>query len=344
MVNERYEEEGHEEGEYHFSDDQASYDMEPDALAKDSAGVAVAPKESVSEKLKQHRRMVVGIIVFIVLLGIVYQLMSPSSAPVPELEPNTAAKVPPKKIVIPAQTQPMQQAPIVQPATVVTAPAQPVVEQPVVQPPQQPSMTAPPVSPSPTAMPEQQPTAQPVAVTTTTTTTGLPPQTQVTAGAIQADKNIPDRVAMLEQQNSAMMNLMQTQYAQKISDTESQNTQLRTQVQELNARISSMEVAFRQLTKILRNSASNTAANSNREMVNVPVANRVTQPKSIYTVQAIIPGRAWLKADSGETVTVAEGDVLKGYGRITKIDPYDGIVDIDTGNRVISLSYGLSGD
>lgn len=69
---------------------------------------------------------------------------------------------------------------------------------------------------------------------------------------------------------------------------------------------------------------------------------KVMEPKVIYTVQAIIPGRAWLKSETGETVTVAEGDVLKNYGRVTKIDPYDGVVDIDTGNKMITLSYGTN--
>jgi len=161
-----------------------------------------------------------------------------------------------------------------------------------------------------------------------------------------ADKTVMEKIGMLEQQNSAMMNLLQTQYAQKITETEQQNAQLRTEVQELNARISNMEVAFRQLAKMLRNANPNATANAsaNRGMVSMPTAARAAPPRMTYVVQAIIPGRAWLKADSGDTVTVAEGDTLKGYGRVTRIDPYDGVVDIDTGNRVISLSYGMTGD
>ncbi len=72
------------------------------------------------------------------------------------------------------------------------------------------------------------------------------------------------------------------------------------------------------------------------------VVRKIVEPKIAFTVQAIIPGRAWLKSDSGDTVTVAEGDALKGIGRITKIDPYDGIVQIDTGRKVVTLSYGVS--
>jgi len=68
------------------------------------------------------------------------------------------------------------------------------------------------------------------------------------------------------------------------------------------------------------------------------------EPRIGYSVQAIIPGRAWLKSESGDTVTVAEGDILRNYGRITKIDPYDGIVEIDTGSKTIALSYGLDAE
>lgn len=356
MVNERYEEEGQEEGEYHFSDDQANYDMEADASVKNSEAVAVAPKESVADKIKQHRRIVIGIVVFIILLGIVYKLVSPSNTPVTDFQTGsnvpTAAPVAasPKQTVAPNTESHMAQAPAAtQQTTAVTTtssvvtPASPVQPAPAVspvqQPVQQPVMQTSTVS-QPAVTPEEPAVGQqPPAVMTTTTTP--PPPIAGTPVQAQTEKNIPDRVTTLEQQNNAIMNLMQTQYAQKIADSELQNTQLRNQVQELNARISNMEVAFRQLTKMLRNPSPAAAP---RETMSAPVATRVTQPKINFTVQAIIPGRAWLKSDSGETVTVAEGDMLKGYGRITKIDPYDGIVNIDTGNRVISLAYGLSGD
>ncbi len=87
MVDERYEDEHQEESEYHFSDDQVNYDMEADASVKGAAGaVAASPKESIAEKLKQHRRMVIGIVVFVVLLGIVYKLVTPSSGPATDFQ------------------------------------------------------------------------------------------------------------------------------------------------------------------------------------------------------------------------------------------------------------------
>jgi len=156
-------------------------------------------------------------------------------------------------------------------------------------------------------------------------------------------------VAALEQQSSAIANLLQTQYAQKIANTEMQNSETHTQVQELVTRVSTMELAFHQLTKMLADAkggagpagrAKNTGASGWRS-----AGQQADHPPRVgYSVQAIIPGRAWLRSDSGDTVTVAEGDMLRGLGRIARIDPYDGIVNIDTGTKTVTLSYGANDD
>src|SRR3990167_2525648 len=119
MVNERYDDkfEGQEEGEYHFSDEQSNYEMEVDATVKDTTAtvVAVSPKESLADKLKQHRRIIIGIVVFIVLLGIVYRLIVPSSAPpttdfAPQSTPaKQVATTQPVQAVTPTVSPPAQQ-------------------------------------------------------------------------------------------------------------------------------------------------------------------------------------------------------------------------------------------
>lgn len=187
------------------------------------------------------------------------------------------------------------------PTTPVTAPPQPVVKQE-------------PIVPPPPKVMEQPPVATVVAT---------PPSEEM--------KKIDERLTALEQQTSAMMNLLQTEYAQKISDTEMQENMMRGKMDEISKKINRIESNLQQV------------AQKAREEPAVPVtrAGR-NEPKINYTVQAIIPGRAWLKSESGDTVTVAEGDILRNYGRITKIDPYDGIVEIDTGNRVVALSYGMN--
>lgn len=350
MVNERYDDkpEGQDESEYHFSDDQVNYDMEPEVV-KDgaAAAVAAAPKASITDKLKQNRRIGIGIVIFIMLIALVYKMVSPSTT-----EPSTE--------IVQQQSIPVSKPTATVAATPPAAPAEAAAPAPVeaaapapVEQPQQPAPPAAVAQAQPPA-PEAQSVPQPPAVNPVASQAppSAPAATMPAAPATPEAANVKEAVAALEQQNATAMNLIQTQMAQKMTDNENQVNEMRTQIQELNARIASMEVAFHQLTKILRNQrggegnegAAPPAAANNSEMENPNAPVKVMPGKVNYTVQAIIPGRAWLKSDSGDTVTVAEGDVIKDFGKITRIDPYDGIVNIDTGRKMVTLSYGMSGD
>lgn len=54
-----------------------------------------------------------------------------------------------------------------------------------------------------------------------------------------------------------------------------------------------------------------------------------TEPN--YSVHAIIPGRAWLKAGSGQIITVTEGDKIGDYGTVAVIDAANGLVRTSSG-------------
>jgi intracellular multiplication protein IcmG len=56
-----------------------------------------------------------------------------------------------------------------------------------------------------------------------------------------------------------------------------------------------------------------------------------------YYIQAVIPGRAWLIATNGATLTVREGTVIAGYGMVKLIDPNQGRVSTSSG-QVIRFS------
>ena len=56
-----------------------------------------------------------------------------------------------------------------------------------------------------------------------------------------------------------------------------------------------------------------------------------------YHIQAVIPGRAWLIATNGATLTVREGTVVAGYGMVSLIDPNQGRVMTSSG-QVIRFS------
>lgn len=50
------------------------------------------------------------------------------------------------------------------------------------------------------------------------------------------------------------------------------------------------------------------------------------QPVRDVIVQAVIPGRAWLKDVKGRLVTVQIGDEVPGFGKVVSIDAHRGIV------------------
>jgi len=329
MANERFEKkpENQEDSEYHFSDEEANYEVDPTVTATKTPGAS----GSIISRLSQSRsRLIISITVFILLLVMVYKFLSPSSeAPNTEFNSQETSRAVKIKNLFSHHTNPA-----VQPK--VTTPAQMVQSAPVVMHnPNMPTNMAPNMMPSPNV---------------SVVASAQPAQPSVSEVALaNQQKNIVDRMAVLEQQNTDMMNLLETQYAQKLTDYETQNNQLRAQVQELNSRLGNIEVAFHELTKIMRGmreresmqprpsvTSSEAAVSSQSSMNN--------QQRVNYSVQAVIPGRAWLKSDAGETVTVAEGDIIKDFGKVVKIDPYDGIVSVDTGKRVLSLTYGAGGD
>lgn len=60
-----------------------------------------------------------------------------------------------------------------------------------------------------------------------------------------------------------------------------------------------------------------------------------------YFIQAVIPGRAWLVAENGSTLTVREGSNIPGYGRVKLIEPHEGRVMTSSG-MVIRFSQNDS--
>ena len=59
--------------------------------------------------------------------------------------------------------------------------------------------------------------------------------------------------------------------------------------------------------------------------------------KTKYFLQAVIPGRAWLIAENGSTLTVRDGSLIAGYGIVRLIDPNQGRV-ITSSGQVIQFS------
>jgi intracellular multiplication protein IcmG len=68
---------------------------------------------------------------------------------------------------------------------------------------------------------------------------------------------------------------------------------------------------------------------------------RKTEHYPRYYLQAVIPGRAWLIATNGSTLTVREGNTIAGYGTVKLIDSSQGKV-ITSSGQIIRFNQGDS--
>jgi intracellular multiplication protein IcmG len=142
---------------------------------------------------------------------------------------------------------------------------------------------------------------------------------------------------------------------QKVDTIETSQQNLQTQVSSMNEQITNINNNVTNLTtQINRLSQAitdlTTQLNKQSEEINLLMVRtkpkrirRVVRPfifreeLSIYYINAVIPGRAWLISTNGSTLTVREGTKIPGYGVVRLIDSMEGRILTSSG-RVIKFS------
>jgi intracellular multiplication protein IcmG len=177
-------------------------------------------------------------------------------------------------------------------------------------------VTITPVQPKPTPAPVVMP-VQPVA----------PPPPVVT----QADPEIKQKVLAIEASQESLKS-DQNLLSQKVETVSASVTTLNEQIEKLNTLVNSL--------------STQVASQSNQ----IQVLTVRLQPKPVikktkkklvevitYAIRAVIPGRAWLIASNGSTLTVRRGTPIPGLGVVTSIDAVQGRVATSSG-KVIRFS------
>lgn len=367
--------EGQEESEYHFSDEEVNYEIDAETPKAAESATVSEPKEDLLKRLANSKRIIGITVVFLILVFIVYKMVGQSTTAPTEITPATTAAQP-----MPATNQPnpIQQAQTVPPVSPV-APANPASP---VQPPavQQQGLPAPAVNTANTSAQIIQPASDQTQATqqqliqssvaplpsaqTASVVAVLPEvipvqsspssaygsastQTVSPSALTSMGAYIDARSAALNATSQKAIDQLQNQYTQQVNEFAVQNKTLQDQIQNLTSKVAVMESQLNQLVQVLTKRSQSQQGLPPSSMNNpAPAPVQIQQGPDVriaYNVQAIIPGRAWLKSDNGETLTVAEGDVIKDVGRVAKIDPYDGVVEINTGTKSVSLSYGNAG-
>ncbi len=149
------------------------------------------------------------------------------------------------------------------------------------------------------------------------------------------DEKITQKLAALESSQEQM----QTEFASsntQLSGINNNINEMMTKVTELNRIIalyaSKVDEQSREIEQLTAQAAALKKAQTPHH-----VRHKITSPSLKYYIQAVIPGRAWLIASNGSTITVREGTVIAGLGMVKLIDPRQGRVVISSG-RVIRFS------
>jgi intracellular multiplication protein IcmG len=146
-----------------------------------------------------------------------------------------------------------------------------------------------------------------------------------TSGAVsslkQEQKRIDTEVAAMRTQVSTA--------TQSINDVATKMAELQQTLLVLNERL---EQQSQQMTRLQSMTRTKRATSSKP-----PPRARPAIPKAVYSIQAIIPGRAWIMSNQGKTLTVSRGSAIPGYGTVRTINAKVGRVFTSSG-RVIRFS------
>ena len=125
---------------------------------------------------------------------------------------------------------------------------------------------------------------------------------------------------------------------QKLTQNDTRMNSVEQQISGLNTSLSQLQSGLSEVkSNLVQTQALEKQIKYYKRQLNVLTARKIRLRKQ-YFVQAVVPGRAWLRGADGTARTIAVGDSLSGYGKIRTIDPFSGTVTTSTG---VKIYYGL---
>lgn len=162
----------------------------------------------------------------------------------------------------------------------------------------------------------------------------ISPQAPSIADNATTDNAMTDKMTQLQQQNTQLTELLRQQAA----DNRERSVSLEQKIAGLESTLSDLQNTISDLSdQVKHNKSLQEALLTYQKNSQAAKNSRLRQIKQ-YFVQAVIPGRAWLHAADGTTMTVAVGDDIPGYGKVASIDAYSGAIMTNSGRQI---NYGL---
>lgn len=105
-------------------------------------------------------------------------------------------------------------------------------------------------------------------------------------------------------------------------------TLLTDKIKELSTELAALNKEIKKVEQILTHEGFETKENSHKS---VEVKPEIVYSGPEYSIHAIVPGRVWLKDNSGKILSYTESDVIGNYGKLLVIDPIKNIVITESG-------------
>ena len=127
-----------------------------------------------------------------------------------------------------------------------------------------------------------------------------------------------------------------TQVTQALEAIQRQNQMLTQQLTALSGRVVGLESTLTQSSQTVEGLSQQMGTLKKGVVPAAPLPQLAqsvpTAPQ--YTVEAVVPQRAWLQAGDGSTITVMIGDDIPELGAVVSIDPYSGNVTTASGTVI----------
>jgi intracellular multiplication protein IcmG len=190
-----------------------------------------------------------------------------------------------------------------------------------------------------TATEQQVPKLTPAAKPTVVAPPKAPVENKVYDQLMQLQQNnqgLADYIKANQEENRKYFAKMDEKLDQKVKEigtdvsavrdnvTQLQN-ELRDVSSKLEMKVEQNEISLRALTK--------------RQGISKQQREQNLRTRKQYFVKAVIPGRAWITDVDGIVMTIAVGDEIPGYGKVTAINAYSGTISTSSG---FDIQYAIS--
>lgn len=118
----------------------------------------------------------------------------------------------------------------------------------------------------------------------------------------------------------------------RMSGAESKISNLQSQVTDMQNSLSQLQSTNQSLQQSMASMSAQIQALSSQ--LQAVVTQSGSKDRISYQLRAVVPDRAWVMSNDGETISVTMGDELKQYGTVTSIDAQRGVVLTSSGRKI----------